>query len=262
MSVTSNPTTRQLATDILQCPIVGAALRKEDAGVPCREVVTFQTRIRRYPPEPWSGHLDEAKILFLASNPGSNAGEIEPAEHELTSVSPVDSWLPIFDDAFDPGQRPGIVDGVRMVDYSGKPSGRPVLYWAWAKDRAAEIVGPGVVPGRDYALTEVVHCGSRSEHGVAEALPVCVHRYLGRVLRASPARILVCVGYFAQHALTAHLDCDLPSSLVGPVDLCGSPRYVITIAHPSRFRRPTLEKAIGDHGLRRLVEWLASGTPR
>jgi len=262
MPATTNRTTLQLATDILQCPLVDAALRKEEAGVPCREVVTFQSRVRRYPPEPWSGHIDEAKILFLASNPGSNAGEIEPAEHELTADSSVDAWLPIFDNAFDQGQTPGIVDGVRMVDYSGQPRGRPVLYWVWAKDRAAEILGPGVDPGRDYALTEVVHCGSRSEHGVAEALPVCVHRYLGRVLRASPARILVCVGYFAQHAVTAHLDCELPSSLVGPVDLCGSPRYVVSIAHPSRFRRPTLDKTIGEQGLTRLVQWLADGVPR
>ena len=129
-------TTRQLAIDILRCPLVEAALKGEESGVPCREVVRYQTRGKRYPPEPWSGHLDVAKILFLASNPGSNAGDVEPGADELTADSPIDAWLPIFDNAFDPGQKPGIVDGVRMVDYLGQPKGRPVLYWQWAKDRA------------------------------------------------------------------------------------------------------------------------------
>jgi hypothetical protein len=50
------------------------------------------------------------------------------------------------------------------------------------------------VPGQDYALTEVVHCGSGVERGVDEALETCSSRYLKRVISLSPAKLLVLVG--------------------------------------------------------------------
>jgi hypothetical protein len=37
------------------------------------------------------------------------------------------------------------------------------------RQRAIELLQRDVRPGVDYALTEIVHCKSKSENGVAEA---------------------------------------------------------------------------------------------
>jgi hypothetical protein len=59
---------------------------------------------------------------------------------------------------------------------------------------ATDLLGRAPVPGQDYALTEVVHCGSGVERGVDEALETCSSRYLKRVISLSPAKLLVLVG--------------------------------------------------------------------
>jgi hypothetical protein len=231
-----DPTDRRaLAVDILRCEVLAATLRGD--ATPCRLVVSWQGALPgpRYLPEPWTGHLGIAPILFVSSNPSSGERD-EPVDQAgwNTSESADDELIRGTDGAFDDEQRPGIVSGVYLVDRFGKHAGRPVPFWRWNRRIAGELIGREPVPGRDYALTEVVHCGSRGEFGVVEAAPTCASRYLKRLLTASPARVVIVTGDKALGAFENETGVKLQDRCWGPDELLGATRYVIALPHPNR----------------------------
>jgi hypothetical protein len=196
------PGVRAVARDILRCEELEAVLDGTASG--CATVVSYQGRVRRgrwYVPEPWAGHIGSAPILFVSSNPG--AGPRSERFDPLRDMSRQDTDADLFaaaDGAFDDPRFPGIADGRYNRDRRGNWSTRPVAFWRWCFSIAQELLGHPPVPGTDYALTEVVHCGSAGEEGVPEALPICTGRYLRRVLGVSPASVVVVVGATARRA--------------------------------------------------------------
>ena len=63
----------------------------------------------------------------------------------------------------------------------------PLMFaFIWARGKAR--------PGEDFALSEVVHCKSKKEEGVASALSTCSGRYLNELLSCSGALVIVLVG--------------------------------------------------------------------
>jgi hypothetical protein len=197
---------------------------------------------RRFPPEPWNGHLGEAKILFLSSNPSAATPEVEPKPFDITAESPKDELVAQFDGAFDDGL-PYIQDGIRWVDVNNTTH-QSVRFWASVRARAQEILERRPVPGVDYVVTEVVHCGSRDEHEVDGALSQCVDLYLERVLVASGARVVVVLGSHAASALRPAVPADPEFGLVGAIRLGGRERMVIKLPHPNRIGPP---KTIAAH---------------
>jgi hypothetical protein len=92
----------------------------------------------------------------------------------------------------DPGPWPGITEGIYNRDRTGRRVGGWVRFWAWTRRIVGELLDREATPGWDYALTEVVHCGSQQERGVSSALQSCASRYLRRVwvqAAVKPARI-------------------------------------------------------------------------
>jgi hypothetical protein len=143
----------------------------------------------------------------------------------------VDRIVGLFDGAFDEGG-PHIEDGIRWVDAEGK-RWPYVRFWASAKARARELLGRDPMPGLDYVITEVVHCGTRQESAVWEAQDQCVDRYLTRVLSVSPARLVVIFGALAAYALREHLDQAARYGLHGPVRLADADRWLLKLPHPN-----------------------------
>ena len=97
------------------------------------------------------------------------------------------------DGAFDDPRFPGIANGIYSRDRDGNQAARAVAFWRWTAATARELLGREPEPGADYALTEVVHCGSGGEAGVPAALQMCTSRYLARIVAASPAAVIVVV---------------------------------------------------------------------
>jgi len=69
-----------------------------------------------------------------------------------------------------------------------------VPFWCSVKRRAEKILGRCVIPGDDYAVTEIVHCKSVSQIGVSAASHECSRRYLSRVLNHAAAKVIVVLG--------------------------------------------------------------------
>lgn len=249
--------TRDLALEIARCPIINAALAGAPEGHACSRVVRWNTATTgpRYTPEPWDGHLDRARILFISSNPSADLEGTPVASGRISAESSEDEIFSSFDDAFDEGRAPGIRGGTRLVGPDGSDRGS-VRYWVWARARAKEMLCRTPVPGDDYALTEAVHCGTQHEIGVAEAMVTCAPRYLTRMIEISAAKMVIFVGAKAKDAAKAHLGLELGSGSIGPVDILGKQRIALHVLHPNAFGKKTIAAQAGTEALGRIRTFL------
>jgi hypothetical protein len=166
----------------------GAVSRKRRAAsVPRGRAVPVLTRgVEGYGdfqvPEPWVGEITVAPIPFVSSNPsiGGDGCALGSSSDE--------ALLDSHHHAFGGGARTYVVDGTYTTTPEGEPLDR-VGYWVSVRARARELIADAV-PGRDYALTEAVHCKSRDEVGVVAAAEIA-RRHLGRVLAPSPAPVVI-----------------------------------------------------------------------
>jgi uracil-DNA glycosylase len=163
-------------------------------------------------PEPWSGDLERAQILFVSSNPsGSQPAGAEPrgGEHLFPRPSwPPDAVVDYFHERFERD----IIDG-RFQSENGK-RGAYVAFWGGTFGIARQLLA-GAVPGDDYALTELVRCKSRKERGVPHALEKCTGLNLEETLRrATNVQVVVALGHRARRSFCEHMTPSFNSQLV------------------------------------------------
>jgi hypothetical protein len=233
-AVDSTGDAHRLVAEITHCNYV-VQCKAGYLAHPCRKVVDTQPGPLEgvQVPEPWSGHVESAPILFIASNPSISFEELYP-----TWDWPAEERVSYFADRFAGGVG-RVEDGVRFPrsrpDVDGRQhSKRPVAFWSAARNCASLILGRPAHAGTDYALTEVVHCKSRAEQGVADALDTCTSKWLPKILDHSRARALIVYGDQARRAISTNLlGNDLPVNRVGEYSLAGRSRFVVTLRHPN-----------------------------
>lgn len=137
-----------------------------------------------------------------------------------------------FENAFDVWVRNGVAP---IADDEGG-AGERVEYWAAVKNLAEALLDRPVSPGWDYALTEAVHCKSRDEVGVASARTVCAPLYLPRILRLSPAALIIVLGDQARSSFRSVLTYPDPGVFSKPLKIAGRPRRLLFLAHPNARR--------------------------
>ncbi|HWQ23982.1 MAG TPA: hypothetical protein VNK94_07755 [Gaiellaceae bacterium] len=280
---------QSLLLEIARCPVMETCLETRHEGHPCATVVQHQWagipyeerrrrwRAEHHVPEPWVGHLERAPLLFLSSNPSlsvtrpvqapqpappeslPNAGTLE-RDHPAVRrglQAPRAAWsdaelIDRYSAAFDVW----MADGVRQIVDSDGTVGRVVPFWRAVKRLAHGLLDRPVVPGADYALTEIVHCKSRNEIGVASAAAECVPRYLRRVLALSPATVVVVLGSRARHAVRTELGYPNAGVVSAPIDIEGRTRLLILLAHPAARGASRYPKRLADADLVRVRGWL------
>jgi hypothetical protein len=179
-----------LLLEIANCKIARHILETSDQSCACSKIVAVQGAPDWngfQVPEPWSGHLSEAPILFFSSNPSISTSEAYPKGPGNSKVS----LQNFFDSRFDGYW---IKHGKQALEVNLKTYGPIVKYWSSIQNRAEELLGRKARPGIDYALSEIVHCKSEREEGVKEALITCANRYMMKLLSCSGAVVLVLVG--------------------------------------------------------------------
>lgn len=184
----------QLLLDIARCAELAKA--RANSKHPCSAIVGFQKYGAKcldwQVPEPWRGDIVSASLLFVSSNPS-----IDPLDDAPWSSESDDDLIRYFG-------LPRIgTNFPRSTARTGAKSKRPVSFWTGIHQRAIELYNRDVRPGIDYALTEVVHCKSRDEIGVADAKPRCMERYFHKVLSLSRAKVIVALGDHAKDALSS-----------------------------------------------------------
>ena len=222
-----------LLLEIANCEIARHVLETGDRHCACSKIVAaqgapgwngFQV------PEPWSGHLGEAPILFFSSNPSISTREAYP---KGAGDDPNVSLQSFFDSRFDGYW---IKDGKQTLQADLKNYGGVVPYWSRIKNRAEELLGRKPQPGIDYALSEIVHCKSEGEEGVPESLITCANRYMMKLLSCSGAVVLVLVGHKVLNHWNSLGMQGLPQvPMKGGTalqEIAGRKRVVIYLSHP------------------------------
>jgi uracil-DNA glycosylase len=240
---------------IARCPNVSRA--RTDVANPCHRVVSSQGLLPEefQVPEPWSGELHRAPLLFLSSNPGFGVG----------SVYPTSSWTDTelhdyFEQRFG-GAEPRIAGGIRSLLLDGT-YGSAVRFWAAVQRRAVELYQREVVPGRDYVLSEVVHCKSRDEsRGVGKAADECSDRYLVPMIRESAARVIVVLGDIAagQVRRLFSLQDKRPSA---SMRIAERDRTFAFLPHPNARKEKTFGKCLAEDELAQLRQVLQQAAIR
>lgn len=224
-----------LLIEIARCPNVTACLTNPSRAHSCADVVRSQktTKVDHQLPEPWSGDLEHAPILFVSSNPS-----IADESHDFY---PRTGWSDAkIRDYFQNRFGGGRTTWVSAEAY------RSVQYWAEVRGRASELLGRDARPGLDFALTEVVHCKSRNNVGVDSARDECSRRYLGRVLECSRARVIVVLGKHARTAVERHLCLQHLTNPVGPIRIGQVERYIAFLGQPGSSEARTFARCLPD----------------
>ena len=202
---------------IARCPNF---VRGPVAEHPCNTILSKQGHIPlpdRQVPEPFRGSF-QAPLLFVASNPSIDVLDDSP------QVSDSDAHITDYY----AGGFPSCFPKIRMK--TGQPSARAVSFWSSIRARAAEAWGmepADIIPGRHFAITEIVHCKSIKERGVAEALPECMRLYLQPILTSSAATVVIALGRIAHGAL---------GITPGQLTRSASGRLTAGLPHPSSWR--------------------------
>jgi uracil-DNA glycosylase len=234
---------REVFDSIAYCKNV-ALCQHGDASHPCATIVRSQhvSGDDFQLPEPWRGQIDKARILFLGSNP--SIGDDRYALQTSTRAQVWESQQL----AFGGGSRPYVIDGIRTTKPNGSPD-RVVRYWSSIRARARELI-PGAVPGEDYAISEIVHCKSKGEEGVAEAAETCYAMHMSAVFSVATAKVVIVLGKFAKELIGA-----VPAPLVpSRLELGGRIRTLLFLPHPNARG---VRKALAAHYSRADLEAVA-----
>ncbi len=247
--------TSLLLEEIARCPVVVSCKSGEDH--PCSRVVAAQRAVglrQHQVPEPWSGHLDEALVLFVGTSPAIARGE----DYAVWS-DPLDEVAGYFENRFGDGPRQ-VREGI-YPPIPGRHSTTPLQSWVEVKSRAAELV-VDPVPGVDYAVTYAVHCRTEGELGVRRAATVCPDRYLRRLVAAARrAHVIVALGPHAAAAVHDLLGVQIGNDVrhVGPVRVEGLDRHVLYLDHFGGYGAvKEVASAVDPFTLRAIRELLAA----
>lgn len=196
----------QLLNEIAHCENINTS-RKRGRSHPCSSIVSFQNEQNLQLPEPWTGKLSEAPILFVTSHPSIDIEEGFPTQDWSE-----DDILNFFTNRWDSKWVKRSPDGKPLYPLlkTGKYRKNRVVTWAGVGQRAEELLGRAPAFGVDFAITAVVHCKSWNGTGVAEAAKECAEKYLSRIMQISPAKVIVVMGDLAREFLcnALNISCD------------------------------------------------------
>jgi hypothetical protein len=229
----------KLLFDICNCSNFNEVIQDKDVRNCCSQVVSFQERqgvtnkANFYIPEPWSGDIVNAPILFISSNPGYANGELYPL-HLWNNPIKADYFINRFKDR---GNGYSWVYKNRLLRRDGI-QGKSVNYWSSIKKRAEELLGREAIPGKDYCNTELVHCKSTDQIGVNSALSVCTKRFINEKISICGAKIIVGIGSFVKNYFKGIL-------VINEIP-------VIYLPHPNAFEPKTFKNKYSELEIQRI----------
>ena len=198
---------------------------------PCMKIVQWQKTHKNLAyqdhqlPEPWSGDIERAPLLFISSNPSLSTTEMYPSLGWSD-----DEIRDFFTNRFDKWMKDGsrFMRWDRTFPNKKTPFNRDIMRYA------GELLGSSnIKPGKDYAITEVVHCKSESEHGVAGALKTCAANFLLPIMKISGAKCVIIVGSKAKSRFNSLLKIEASAAICSPLEVGGKKRLLVYLKHPS-----------------------------
>ena len=206
-------------------------------NTPCEKIVKFQKKKIKQLPEPWNGDLENAKLLFISSNPS-----IDDYEYYPTLKWKDEAICDYFHNRFSKEKQyvknylyPKLRDGY---------STNWVRYWASIQKISKKLLERDVMPGIDYALLEIVRCKSKHEYGVDEATEECTEKYLNKTLSFNKSQVLVIVGKKAREIFEKLFEIKLSLNKIIEKEIYLSKRLIFYIPHSNSRGKRTLENIL------------------
>ncbi len=217
----------------------------------CREIVETQHSrgLDRFQlPEPWSGHIEQARVLFISSNPSIGEGSIDDGLNYPRRWWTDNDISRYFDERFGTT----IFDGA----YIDPAHSHWVRYWSGTKRRAWELFQREPVYGVEYGLTEIVHCKSKNEVSVALVTRTCANQWLDRVLAIAAADVIVVMGAAARDTIRSRLSIPSSATTIWLTTIADRPRYIAFLPSPSAFGKQTFLQCMPENDLQTLRTFL------
>ena len=231
-----------LMLEICRCPNISIA--HQDENHPCNEIVNVQD----YSwdgfqlPEPWSGNLDSARVLCIASNPSINLKESYP-----NKIWGDDVILDFFQHRFSEDRIWTKNRRVLLADGESYHN-RSVAFWNNVHRQVERAYGRSVVMGVDYAMTEIVHCKSESEIGVNRCKTLCAETWMDTIITLSSAKVLILFGSIAKEWFANQVGEKLNRAGVSKgVTIGGRSRLVVWLPHPNARGERNLTSVLDDY---------------
>lgn len=235
-----------LLLSIAHCSEIANA--RDNTSHPCASVVRSQTGEIYQVPEPWTGHIETAPILFIGSNPGIHEIEYFPRSN-WSDPDTIDFFTRRFDrDVGYTYQKPnGGAQYGKVYGPDGTPetAGHWVRFWSMIKNHAAVILQDRPVPSIDYAITEMVHCKSNNEAGVRAALNHCSRKWMPAIMEHSGAAIIVLLGDHTRDAAAGLWGLDPSQRVQFDILIAGRKRAVVFLPHPNFRGKRKIEDYVG-----------------
>jgi hypothetical protein len=227
---------KNLMKEIFNCLNIEKCFNKENTV--CNKIIKSQGVEKIddfFIPEPWNGDLENAKILFVSSNPSIDINEYYPKNNWQSNDK-----INYFANRFD--LNAGYVNKYIYIKLNnGNFSTNWVRYWANIRKRAEELI-ESVIPGKDYCITEVVHCKSIKEKGVKESLEQCFNNYFEKKMKISSAKLVICLGKSASNKIKEKYK--INEDEIGPIDI--ENKKIIFLPHPNSRGRKKIEDFFDD----------------
>jgi len=247
---------KKLLEEISHCKIAKAYFLNNERGVPCKIIIEFQgaSEIKDFSvPEPWSGDVLKAKILFVSLNPGIGEGEIAPKWD--WDLSEIDS---LFTNKF----INGIVSGKYGLYAKGVE--RSISSWNQIRNTTLTLFKlehtldncEKVVRENYFALTDIVHCKSRESIGISETVKNECSKYLRKILSLSVAKIIICLGVKVKEYFMEQYEIEESKR----TEIEGKERWVIFAPHTNARGARKIEKVLKDQkiDIETIRLWLSS----
>lgn len=205
---------------------------KSDA---CKSIFNQQVLADRHLPEPWNGDIENSPILFISSNPFINENEYYPLEswkdEEITDF---------FKNRF--SEHGKYVEDYKYPKLKNEDSELPrhlrpwVRYWVYVRSISQKLLNKNfindVVPGKDYALMNVVRCKSETEKLVSKkTMKECCNNFFLDTLFLSNAKVIIVVGKKARDIISEELDIHFKLNRHIEIEIAGMDRLIIAIPH-------------------------------
>ena len=206
------------------CPFNNSPCHSLYQSQHCANVHSFQI------PEPWNGDIEKAKILFVGINPGFTPNELYPQLSDpywtrsvflgrfiIFNYNEVEKFFEYRFNQFyvkywnTPQNKTRF--SVRMTNSTYK---NVHGFWNYLQNISTKLLGNNATPGKDYALTELVHCKSASiKHISPQCYDLCMNKHFNDILSlATEMEYLVIIGANTRKYVANILNHGVPSKYV------------------------------------------------
>lgn len=247
-----------LLKQISRCSNIESCIGGRNCNHPCSDIVqsqNIQCADEFRAPEPWSGNLGSAPILFISDS------TITASEEEYPTLSWPDFLIKdFFNNRFGGGQKRWVKDGLYPLCKDSSYKKQWNRLWSSCINRTLELKDSiNIMPGHDFAITEIARCRITKHFNTNSAANECSSLYLRSVISLSGASVIVGMGEAAKYYICKECGFQADGNIYGPISNNNQERYFAFLPHYHKRGNRAFNETMGIEELKVISDFLNSG---